>query len=150
MQNTPGWWLIINSICSALTGALIAHFSARYREKKNDTERSRKEIHGLLNTISFSLAMQYSQLYNLKRNLQDRLNILSDVSKMQQRDEAIQVFQDFSLDLSVIIKIEYISELLGLVTDCFSTYKVNPDVFHSCYLSNKIYHDIMNNLKNYN
>lgn len=103
---------------------------------------------GLLNAVSFSLLTQYSELYNLKQNLQHRLTILND-NVAQHRNNRIQALQDFFTDSSAIIKFEHIGGLLGLTTTCFPNYRVNPAIFQACYISNKKYLDMITTLHKY-
>ena len=140
---------IFTSIFSGLAGLLAGHLLAKKRDADNDQRRLRNELYGLLNTISFSLLTQYSQLYNLQKNLQSRLSIINDEGAMQRRNDRILALQAFSLDSSVIIKFEHISGLLGLVTNCFPSYQVNPGIFQCCYTSNKKYNEMIVDLKKY-
>lgn len=93
--------------------------------------------------------MQHSELYNLKKNLQSRLDILKSPERMQIRDEIIRAIQDFSLDISIVIKFEQIGDLLNLVATRFSNYQINPSIIQSCYIANKKYLEISVVLQKY-
>ncbi|HAT7006137.1 TPA: hypothetical protein JAN70_15510 [Legionella pneumophila] len=74
---------IAGAIAGAITSSIISHFSAKKRAKDTDLKRLEREIYGLLNLISFSFLMQYSELFNLKKNLQIRLDVVNAPEKMK-------------------------------------------------------------------
>ncbi|WP_454781677.1 hypothetical protein [Legionella sp. WA2022007384] len=132
-----------------IVGATLSHYWTKRRDKGTDLKKLEREISGLLHLISFSLLMQYSELYNLKKDLQKRLDILKSPTRMQTRDGIITVVQNFSLDSSIIIKFEHIGNLLNLVTTRFSDYQINPSILQSCHISNKNYLKMISVLQQY-
>ncbi|WP_028388728.1 hypothetical protein [Legionella fairfieldensis] len=114
----------IGGIAGAITGSISSHFWAKKRTKDSGLKRLEREIYGLLNIISFSFLMQYSELFNLKKNLQLRLDVLNTPEKMQIRNERIKVFQDFSLDFSIGIKFQHIGDLVSLISNRFPDYQI--------------------------
>lgn len=138
------------ALLGTIVGGFLSHFLSSTRDKNNDMKERLRETFSLLNVISFSLIMQYSQLCNLKMNLNNRLSIINDMTRLQKRDDRVQALQDIPLDTAIIIKIDWISELLGLVVNCFPKYSVNLDIFNSCYWANKMYHETIESVKKYN
>jgi gas vesicle protein len=134
--------LVFSTLAGVVVGSLSTHLFAKARDKKNDEKKLRREMFGLLNAISFSLSTQYSQLYNLQKNLESRLAILGDEVKMRERNDRTVAIQDFVLDSSILVSFGSISELFGIVTNGFPGYQVNPGIFQSCYTSNKTYKEM--------
>ncbi|HAT1756488.1 hypothetical protein SDB69_06535 [Legionella pneumophila serogroup 1] len=140
---------IAGAIAGAITSSIISHFSAKKRAKDTDLKRLEREIYGLLNLISFSFLMQYSELFNLKKNLQIRLDVLNAPEKMKIRNERIKVLQDFSPDFSMVIKFQHIGDLVSLISNRFPDYQINPAIFQSCYIANKKYTEMLSVFQKY-
>lgn len=70
-----GWLL------SSIGGALITYCFTRCRDKKLDVKKERNELIATCNSICFSLALQLSELINLKKNINDRILALDADSK---------------------------------------------------------------------
>lgn len=141
------WGISIGTIL----GWALSHFSSRYRDKKNDSDKLVNNAHGLLSSIAFSIAIQYSELVNTHKQIEYRLSILKKLPNQGiNRVELVSAIQDFIVDDQLSIKTDTIGLLLSQLRTHRPNFRGCAEVMQSCYNSNKYYMRIVKFLKDYN
>jgi hypothetical protein len=135
-----GWFL------SAAGGSSITHLFTRWRDKKVDQTKEKDELTGIGNAICFYLALQQSELINLKKNIEDRKTLLEKQKNNSFDRTIVQITQDFTLCKDLNINIETACKI---ILSAKQAQRGIPETLQSVFISNKRYMKILETLERY-
>ena len=138
-----GWLL------SSVIGSLITYYFTRKRDKNISEGSKIDNLTSICNLVCLNLALQHSELENLKMNIRDRLQILPKIKGKTRRcspDERVQALQDFDFSTDVDIDFKNAGKLILAAA---KDKRGAAEILQSVFISNKGYFKTINMLELY-
>ena len=137
---------ILSGIVGALTVVLINHFKQKY----DANTRLRNDIYSLLCKFFFISSIQYSELVNKKKEIEDKLLKIKSLTEQSPAEDIVYVVQDLDYDAKITICVNDLSDALFKLK-CMKNYQSGDALMlQPFYLANDKYHEIISHFSRFN
>ncbi|EEZ95986.1 TPA: hypothetical protein VAI00_001349 [Legionella pneumophila] len=137
---------VLSGVVGALTVVLINH----YKQKYDANTRLKNDIYALLCKFFFISSIQYSELINKKKEIEDKLLKIKSLTKQSPADDIVYVIQDFDYDAKIAICINDLSDALFKLKSMKNYQSGDAQMLQPFYLLNDKYHEIISHFSRFN
>lgn len=137
-------------ILSGIVGALIVVLINHFKQKYDTNERLRNDIYALLCKFFFISSIQYSELVNKKKEIEDKLLKIASLTAKSSKEDIVYVIQDFDYDAKISICTNDLSDALFKLKSMINYQSGDAQILQPFYLANDRYHEIISHFSRFN
>lgn len=137
-------------VLSGMTGALIVVIISHFKQKFDARIRLKNDIYALLCKFFFISSIQYSELLNKKKEIEDKLTKIQMLTKESPIQDIVYIIQDFDYDEKITICVNDLCDMLFKLRSVKNYQSGDNQILQPIYLINDKYHEIIRHFSRFN
>ncbi|HAT8177882.1 TPA: hypothetical protein JA361_00080 [Legionella pneumophila] len=137
-------------VLSGAVGATIVVIINHFKQKHDHRVQLENDIYALFCKFFFISSLQYSELINKKKEVEDKLSKLKKLTHSTPKQDLVYIVQDFDYDQTINISTDDLSNALFKLKSMKSYQSGDAQMLQPFYLLNDKYHEIINHFAMFN
>lgn len=137
-------------VLSGAVGATIVVIINHFKQKHDRRVQLENDIYALFCKFFFVSSLQYSELINKRKEIEDKLSKLEKLTHFTPKEDLVYIVQNFDYDQRINMSTDDLSNALFKLKSMKSYQSGDAQMLQPLYLLNDKYHEIINHFAMFN